>query len=50
MSKKRKVRKLPRKVRRAYVLFTKHTPFRPQVVRNKKAYDRKKTLDISDFV
>ena len=50
MSKKRKIRKVPRKVRSAYILFAKDTPFRPKVVRNKKAYDRKKTLDFSDFV
>ena len=50
MSKKRKVRKVPRKVRSAYILFARDTPFRPKVVRNKKAYDRKKTLDISNFV
>ena len=50
MAKKRKVRKTPRKVRSAYILFAKDTPFRPKVVRKKNAYRRKKTLDISDFV
>jgi hypothetical protein len=50
MSKKRKIRKTPRKVRSAYILFARDTPFRPKVVRNKNAYNRKKTLDISEFV
>jgi len=50
MSKKRKVQKSPRKVRSAYVLFARNTPFRPKVVSKKNAYNRKKTLDISDFV
>ena len=50
MSKKLKIRKVPRKVRSAYILFARDTPFRTKVVRNKKAYDRKKTLDFSDFV
>ena len=50
MAKKRKARKTPRKVRSAYILFARHTPFRPKVESKKNAYKRKKTLDISDFL
>jgi len=50
MAKNRKARKTPRKARSAYVLFARDTPFRPKVVSKKNAYNRKKTLDISDFV
>jgi hypothetical protein len=50
MAKKRKARKLPRKARSAYILFAKDTPFRPKVVSKKNAYNRKKTLDISEFI
>ena len=33
--------KQPRKLRTAYVLFAKDTPFKPKVVRDKKKYTRK---------
>jgi len=51
MAKKRKGSKFtPRKRRVGFVLYCEDSPFRAKIVRNKKAYNRKKTLDISEYL